>query len=72
LIKRDLVLTAAHCISGTVYYYNNDSHIATSVEENEFFPTIASMYRVFAGAHDTDQFENSKRELEVEEIITVL
>lgn len=48
LIDIDTVITAAHCF---INYINID-HLVIKVVPNEFHPTYASMYKVYAGIHD--------------------
>lgn len=48
LIDNDTIITAAHCF---VNYFYLD-HLVIRVVPNEFHPTYASMYKVYAGVHD--------------------
>ena len=48
LIRRDVVMTAAHCLMNQFVYKNSFIDYA----ENEFNPSVESLYSVFAGAHN--------------------
>lgn len=50
LLNRRTVLTAAHCILHQFdYVYNNHSYLI-KVTENEYNPTLESIYKVYVGA----------------------
>ena len=49
------MLTAAHCIIDKIEYTYNTTQYTIPVEPNSFYPSLASMYRVFFGLHDKSQ-----------------
>ena len=49
------MLTAAHCFPTTVTISGNDYNVVT----NSYYPTYASMYRVYLGVYDTDDLTSS-------------
>ena len=53
LIDRYTVLTAAHCIKENLDLIINGSWVSVPVEVNSKYPTMASMYQVLLGTHDS-------------------
>jgi hypothetical protein len=59
LINRKTVLTAAHCILDSVEASLNGRIFHEKVVPNEYYPTYASMYKVYLGFHDISSIKNS-------------
>ena len=55
LIDKETVLTAAHCFPTTVTISGNDYNVVT----NSYYPTYASMYRVYLGVYDSNYLSAS-------------
>ncbi len=74
LIKRNVVLTAAHCIPKTVEYSYDGNPYETDVEPNSYYPTVGSMHKVYLGFHDLNEIGSSSTgvEMEVSEVIPVI
>ena len=58
LLNRKTVLTAAHCIVDSVEASFNGRTFNEKVEPNEYYPSYASMYKVYLGFHDISSIEN--------------
>jgi len=58
LINRKTVLTAAHCIVDSVQISFNGRTFDEKVEPNEYYPSYASMFKVYLGFHDISSIEN--------------
>ena len=56
LIRRNVVLTAAHCMEDVFYDDNND--ISAIYEPNEFHPTAESTYALYGGLFNLENIEN--------------
>jgi V8-like Glu-specific endopeptidase len=52
LIDRKTVLTAAHCIPTTVQYTSNGYTYTISVQTNQYYTTLESMFSVYLGLQD--------------------
>ena len=55
LINSDTVLTAASCIVNYFDHWLNGTWYSISVEANECYPSIESMYTIYAGVNDINQ-----------------
>ena len=55
LIGRKTVLTAAHCIQGSISYTYGGNDYVYTVKLNEDYPTLESMFTVYLGVHDRTQ-----------------
>lgn len=74
LINRDTVLTAAHCIKNNIQYSFNGKTYYFDIVPNDEYPSKASMYKVYIGAHNISHgsFElNSKTIFKASKIIKV-
>ena len=70
LIKRNVILTAAHCIYKEVDFTYNGVENTTSVEPNSYYPTENSMFKVFLGLQNRNETSNAV-EVPVSKIIVV-
>ena len=74
LINRDTVLTAAHCIANKMEHTFNGTTYYFDIVPNDIYPSIASMYQVYIGAHNIsrDSLElNYKTIFNVSKVIKV-
>ncbi len=71
MIKRNVILTAAHCIPKTVRFTYNSIIYTTSVEPNQYYPTYGSMYSVSLGVQDKSTSSSTTIEVGVGEVIQV-
>ena len=72
LIDRKTVLTAGHCILKQFDYKYGNVTYTISVEENEFNPTIGSIYKVFLGADKFIELDYDIKPAEVYSVETVI
>lgn len=52
LIDKSTILSAAHCIKNSIEYTHNGQTYNYAIQTNSFYPTMASMYTIYLGAHD--------------------
>ena len=52
LITPQVVLTASHCISTSFEYFYNGKQYILPISLNSDYPTVASMFTVYAGVND--------------------
>ena len=75
LINSDTVLTAASCIVNFFDYWFNGTAYLIRVEPNDCYPSIESMYTIYAGVNDINQsflYQTFIQQRAVEQIITVI
>jgi hypothetical protein len=76
LINRKTVLTAAHCIIRNFEHLYGDSTHVIEVKTNKYYPTLASMYKVYVGINDRTVIKKNSDDIppsqvKVKEIIIV-
>jgi len=71
LIKRNVILTAAHCIPKIVKFTYNSNIYSTLVEPNEYYPTYGSMFSVLLGVQDKSTTSSNTVLVGVSQVITV-
>jgi Trypsin len=55
LVGRDIVVSAAHCISKSFDYTYKGKTYTIPIAPNSYYPTWESMFTMYLGGHDVSQ-----------------